>query len=187
MTRPTFLHGVVAAAVLAFCASAMLATLTPFLGFGAVIRLAVPVLALGYLVYLMRSINQTTGKVVTLSLWCSLAAVTWWAAPPLPTYLLIHAGAVWLVRSLHNYSGVIPAAMDLGLCALSLVTFSWAFLRTGSVFAATWSCFLVQALWVAIPPSIQRRNPMRESTSGNEPFERARRQADEALRQLSSR
>ncbi len=77
--------------------------------------------------------------------------------------------------------------MDLGLCVLSLITFSWAFMRTGSVFAATWSYFLVQALWVAIPPSIQRRNATQEPASGNERFERARRQADEALRQLSSR
>lgn len=187
MTKPTFLHGVVAAAVLAFCTSAMLAALTPFLGLATVIRLTVPLLALGYLIYLMRASHQSTGRLVTLSLWCALAAVTWWTAPPLPIYLLIHAGAVWLVRSLHVYSGVIPAAMDLGLCALSLLTFLWAFMRTGSVFAATWSFFLVQALWVAIPPSIQRRDAMREPASGNEPFERARRQADEALRQLSSR
>ena len=192
MKRPTFLHGVVAAAVLAFLASAMLATLTPFLGLGTVIRLAVPVLALAYLGYLMRSMNHRTGRppigrLLTLSLWCALAAVTWWAQPTLPAYLLIHAGALWLVRSIYAYSGVIPAALDLGLCLISLVTFSWAFLRTGSVFAATWSFFLVQALWAAIPPSILRRDAVREPASGNEPFERARRQADEALRQLSSR
>jgi hypothetical protein len=192
MKRPTFLHGVVAAAALAFFASAILATLTPFLGLGGAIRLAVPVLALSYLAYLMGSISQSTrrqptGRLVTLSLWCALAAVTWWTAPPLPIYLLIHAGAVWLVRSLYVYSGVIPAAMDLGLCVLSLLTFSWAFMRTGSIFAATWSYFLVQALWVAVPPRIQGRYAMREPTSGSEPFEHARRQADEALRQLSSR
>jgi hypothetical protein len=90
MTRPTFVRGVVAAAVLAFLASAMLAAITPFLGLGSTIRLAVPVVALGYLAYLMGSIRQSTrrqptGRLVTLSLWCALAAVTWWAAPPLPT------------------------------------------------------------------------------------------------------
>ena len=187
MTRPTFLNGVIAALILAFCTSALLAALTPFLGLGTVIRLAVPMLVLGYLVYLMRSIKLSTGRLATLSLWGALAALTWWAAPNLPVYLLIHAGAVWLVRSLLGYSGVMPAAMDLGLCLLSLATFSWAFMRTGSVFAATWSCFLVQALWVAIPPNIRKSDAERAPAGGNEPFERARRQADEALRQLSSR
>jgi hypothetical protein len=139
MKTPTFLHGAIAAAALAFVASAMIATLTPFLGVGTVLRLAVPVLAASYLVYFFRSSRQRTGRVVTWSLWTALAVVTWWAAPPLPFYLLVHAGAVWLVRSLYSYSGVIPALMDLGLCALSAFAFGWVFLRTGGVFLATWS------------------------------------------------
>jgi hypothetical protein len=191
MKTPTFLHGAIAAAALAFVASAMIGTLTPFLGVGTVLRLTVPVLAACYLVYFFRSSCQRTGRVVTWSLWTALAVVTWWAAPPLPFYLLIHAGAVWLVRSLYSYSGVIPALMDLGLCALSAFAFGWVFLRTGGVFLATWSFFLVQALWVAIPRQIkggiEERNVKHAPAGGNERFEHARRQADEALRQLFSR
>jgi hypothetical protein len=187
MKTPTFFHGVIAAAVLAFFASAMIGTLTPFLGVGTVLRLVVPVLAASYLLYFFRSSSQRTGRVVTWSLWTALAAITWWVGPPLPLYLLIHAGAVWLVRSLYSYAGVIPALMDLGLCALSALAFGWVFMRTGGVFLATWSFFLVQALWVAIPPRIRGRNAMRAPAGGNERFERAHRQADQALRQLFSR
>jgi len=187
MKAPTFFNGVIAAAVLAFIASAMIGTLSPFLGVGNVLRLAAPVLGAIYLLYLFRLSRQHTGRVVTLSLWTALTVITWWASPPLPFYLLIHAGAVWLVRSLYSYSGVIPTLMDLGLCALSILAFGWVFTRTGGVFLATWSYFLVQAVWVAIPPRIEGRSALHAPASGNERFERAQRQADEALRQLFSR
>ena len=100
--------------------------------------------------------------------------------------MLIHAGAVWLIRSLYSYASLIPAAMDLGLCVLSVLAFGWVFMRTGGVFLATWSFFLVQALWVAIPTRIGGNKAAR-APGGNDRFDRARRQADEALRQLYSR
>ena len=191
MKAPSFLHGVIAAAALAFFASAMLGALTPFLGVGTVLRLAVPVLTASYLLYFFRSSRRRSGRVVTWSLWTALAVVTWWAGPPLPLYLLIHVGGVWLVRSLYAYSGVIPALLDLGLCALSALAFGWVFLRTGGVFLATWSFFLVQALWVAVPRqikgAIEERNARPTPAGGNERFEHAHRQADAALRQLFSR
>ena len=187
MRAPTFLHGAIAAAILAFVASATIATLTPFLGVGTVLRLAVPLLAGAYLLYFFRTNTQRTGRLVTLSLWTALAAVAWWTAPPLPLYLLLHVGAVWLVRSLYSYSGVIPALMDLGLCTLSVFALAWVFMRTGGVFLATWSFFLVQALWVAIPTRIEGRNARRAPAGGDLCFDQARRQADAALRQLFSR
>jgi hypothetical protein len=94
---------------------------------------------------------------------------------------------MWLVRSLYFYSGVLPALMDLGLSALSIAAAVWAISHTGSVFLATWCFFLVQALSVAIPPAVKRKaNATRNSAAENEPFERARRQADQALTQLFS-
>ena len=114
-----------------------------------------------------------------------LAAVTWWVAPPLPLYLLIHVGAVWLVRSLYFYSGVLPALMDLGLSTLSISATVWAITRSGSVFLATWCFFLVQALFVAIPQAVKSTSKKQRNTAvESETFENARRQADQALRQL---
>lgn len=185
MKRPSFVHGVVIAAVLGFFASAIVATLTPFVGLGAVIRLVIPALGLAYLLYLFSRSRERAGRVITLSAWSALAAVSWWVAPPLPLYLLIHVGAIWLVRSLYFYSGVLPALMDLGLSTLSVSATVWAITRSGSVFLATWCFFLVQALFVVIPPAVNRRQETQENTATDDgSFEHARRQADQALRQL---
>jgi hypothetical protein len=187
MKRPTFSHGVIVAAVFAFFTSAMIATLTPFVGFMSVIRFVIPALALAYVLYLFSRSKERVGRVTTLCLWSALAAVTWWAAPPLPLYLLIHVGAMWLVRSLYFYSGVLPALMDLGLNTLSIAAAVWAISHSGSVFLATWCFFLVQALFVTIPPAVKAKtNSAKNTVVENEPFERARRQADRALTQLFS-
>jgi len=185
MKRPSFLHGVLVAAVLGFFASAVVATLTPFVGLGAVLRLVIPALGLAYLLYLLSRSKERVGRVTTLSLWGALAAITWWVAPSLPFYLLIHVGAIWLVRSLYFYSGVVPALMDLGLGALSISATVWAIVQSGSVFLATWCFFLIQALFVMIPPAIKsKQKPARNTAVESEKFEHARRQADQALRQL---
>ena len=185
MKRPTFFHGVIVAAVLALFASAVIATLTPFVGLGSVIRLVIPALGLAYLLYLLRASRERVGRVTTLTLWSALAAVTWWISPPLVFYVLIHVGAVWLVRSLYFYSGVLPALLDLGLNALSVCAAIWALRRSESAFLATWCFFLVQALYVAIPSRIGKKpRPEVARVINNEGFERARRQADAALKQL---
>ncbi len=185
MKRPSFLQGVIVAAIFAFFASAVVATLTPFIGLGSVLRLAIPALALAYLLYLISRSPERVGRVTVIGCWSALAAVTWWFAPPLPVYLFIHVGAVWLVRSLYFYSGVMPALLDLGLAGLSICASVWAITRSGSVFLAIWCFFLVQALFVAIPPAISRpQSKQRATTTDNQRFERARQQADKALRQL---
>jgi hypothetical protein len=183
MKRPGFIHGVVAAAVLGFGASASIAVFAPFLGTGLVSRLVIPGLALAYLLYLFSRNSERTGRVTTLVLWSAMTLASWWLAPPLPIYLLMHAGAVWLVRSLYFYSGILPSLLDMGLTGLSVVTSIWALSRTGSVFMGTWCFFLVQALFTAIPQSMRNRpGPVSPATSNE--FERARRQADAALKQL---
>jgi hypothetical protein len=185
MSRPTFFHGVIVAAVLGFFASAVVATLTPFVGLGSVIRLVIPGLGLAYLLFLFSRSEERVGRITTITLWSVLAAATWWIGPPLPQYLLIHVAAVWLVRSLYFYSGVLPALMDLGLNALSISATVWAITRSGSVFLATWCFFLVQSLFVAIPPAIKaKKTPQKNTTAANEKFEQAKRQADAALKTL---
>jgi hypothetical protein len=185
MKRPGFFHGVIVAAVLGFFASAIVATLMPFMGLGAVLRLVIPLLGLAYLLYLFNQSAERLGRVTTLTFWTAMTALAWWAAPPLPLYLLIHVGAVWLIRSLYFYSGVLPALLDLGLGALSVSAAMWAISRSGSVFLATWCFFLVQALFVAIPPAVSRKATVKQNAPAHSRnFERAKRQADAALHQL---
>ncbi|MGI9223707.1 MAG: hypothetical protein ACR2QX_04450 [Woeseiaceae bacterium] len=184
MKRPSFVQGVFVAAILGFFASAVVATLTPFVGLGAVIRLVIPALGLAYLLYLFSRSTERLGRVTTLAFWGVLAGITWWVAPPLPLYLLIHVGAIWLVRSLYFYSGLVPALMDLGISTLSVSATVWAITRSGSVFLATWCFFLVQALFVAIPPTVQRKQARAMQHTDDDNFDNARRRADAALRQL---
>jgi hypothetical protein len=183
--RPGFLHGVAAALVLAFFASASVAALTPFVGFYAVLRLVIPLLGLAYLLYLFSRSNERTGRVTTLLAWSVIAASSWWLALPLPLYLCVHAGAVWLVRSLYFHSGPVGALLDLGLAGLSLAAAAWAIAQSGSVFLATWCFFLVQALFVTIPSGARPARRVDPDTTGdNDNFDKARRQAEQALGQL---
>jgi hypothetical protein len=185
MRRPTFAQGVVAAAVAAFIVASMVAVLLPFIGVGSVVRFMVPAVALAYIVYLLASSGERTGNITTLSLWSALALVAWWVAPPLPYYLLIHAGGIWLVRSLYFYSGLFPAMLDLALSVLGIAAFVWAISRTGSVFLATWTFFLVQAVFTAIPRTVRRSASA--AMPDNAAFDRARKQADAALAELARR
>ena len=185
MRGPTFLNGVLVALVLAFVTSAAIATLVPFVGLGSVVRILIPVVTLAYILYLVRMSHERLGNIATISVWSVLAVATWWIAPPLPLYVLIHVGSIWLVRSLYFYSGVVPALADMLLSALAIAGFIWAISRTGSVFIATWAFFLVQSLFVAIPRSIKSRHD-RPATAGNGKFEQARRQADRALKALAN-
>ncbi len=184
MRKTTFIHGVVVAAVLAFVASAVIATLTPFIGFLSVVRLVIPALGFAYLLFLFRSNDERTGRLTTLFAWGLLAMLTWWFSPPLGFYVLIHVGAIWLVRSLYFYAGVFPSLLDFGLSAISVSAFVWAIERTGSIFMGVWCFFLVQALFVAIPRTLTRRKTQSGPPVDNDRFESARRQADQALQQI---
>ena len=185
LKRPSFLHGVIVAAILGFFASVVVATLTPIIGLPTVIRLAIPILALTYLLYLFSAVNERTGRVTTLILWSALTVVTWWISLPISLYLLIHVGAIWLVRTLYFHVSFTAALLDLGLSSLSVSTAVWALSRTGSLFLATWCFFLVQALFVVIPPTPAGNRKVQDSVAlDQQKFEQARRQADQALRQM---
>ncbi|MDH5310234.1 MAG: hypothetical protein OEY08_09740, partial [Gammaproteobacteria bacterium] len=155
MKRPSFSRGVLIAAALGLAASVITTVLVPLLGAGLVARLIIPALALTYLLTFFAGSLERTGRITALALWLLLSALLLWVSPPLPAYLLAHAGAVWLVRSLYAYAGVLPALADLALTGCSVLGAIWALSRTGSVFMATWCFFLLQALWVFIPSSLQ--------------------------------
>ena len=183
MNRPTFTHGVVVAAILAFASGALAATLTTFVDPTSVARLLVAGISLAYITYLLRTATVRTGLVTTLTLWSALALATWWLSPPMPFYVLIHVGAIWLVRSLYFYTGMIPALIDLGLSGLAACLFAWAGMRTGSAILATWCFFLVQSFFVLVPTEIGAGRGT-ATHPDNASFERARRQADDAIRTL---
>ena len=184
MNGPRFSHGVWCAATLAFLVSVMIAAFTPFVGLLSVVRFAIPLTALLYVIFLFRQSEEKTGRIVMLVTWFLFAATTWWLAPSLAIYLIAHIFAVWLIRSLYFYTGFLPATLDLGLSLVSLSAFAWGLERTGSVFLAVWCLFLVQALFVLIPRSVSSRRNKVKFESGSDAFVRARQQADKALQQI---
>jgi len=181
MKRPTFFHGAAVALAIAAAGAAMFSALAPLLGTGTVLRLAVPMMGLTYLVCLFQRSGEFTGRVTTVALWLAVSGVTWFLAPSVAVYVLIHAGMLWLVRSLYFHSSTFPALLDLGLTALGVCAAAWAVTRSDSLFLAIWCFFLVQATFVAIP---ERPGSKGAAEIDDDRFERARRRADAALRQL---
>ena len=123
-----------------------------------------------------------------LTMWAVFAVTAWFIGPPLILYIIVHVSAVWLIRSLYFYSSILPALMDLGLNLLSTAVAFWAISHSGSLFLAIWCFFLMQALFVLIPPVVgHQRNHGNAAYRGTDNFEQARRRAETAIRALFAR
>ena len=183
MKRPTFLEGVGVALVASVVGGIAYAVLPPLFGWDSPMRALIAGLGLAYIVYLLNRSRARVGKVTVASFWLAGAVALWLLHPPFTVYLLLHAGAVWFVRSLYFHDGLIPSVLDLALTGFGLVAAGWAAIETGSMFLALWCFFLCQALFSGIP-RIQR--PKHGKQAADAPFERAYRAGQSALRALSS-
>ena len=98
--------------------------------------------------------------------------------------VLLQAGVIWLVRSLYFHSSLWGAALDFGLVSLGLASAAWAMSNTGSLVAAIWSFFLVQAMFCWLPgfTSASPRDDYAAATSSQ--FDTAHRAAEAAVRHL---
>ena len=184
MTRPSFFEGVVVAlgaSVAASVASTALAWAFPG---GWVLRLLTAALGLGYVLYLLTRSGQRIGRPTALAGWAVAAGALWLLDPPVTAYVLAHLGLVWLIRSLYFHASVLAALTDLGLTGAGLAAGIWAALQSGSVFLTVWCFFLLQALFVAIPPRLPRRAEEGRADA-EDPFDRAHRAAQAALRRLT--
>jgi hypothetical protein len=182
--RPSLGLGLGAAVVLSACGAALLAATTPLLGQAVALRAVIALLGLAYVLYAVGSSGERVGRLTTIVCWAALASATWLAGLGLGGYLLVHLGAVWLVRSLYYYSGVLPALVDLGLTALGAAFAAWAALRSDSAWLVLWCFFLVQAFHVLIPASLTRAGAEAHAAP-SDAFARAHRAAEAAVRRLS--
>ncbi len=142
---------------------------------------------LAYLVYLLQRARARIGKLVTVAAWALLAAVNWLLPVPLFEQILLLAALTWLVRSLYFHASLISAALDFGLVAVGLAAAAWAVVNTGSLAAALWSFFLLQALFCWIPDAAGRsvRDPADADINASS-FRAAHRVALDAVRKLST-
>jgi hypothetical protein len=123
--------------------------------------------------------------VTTVVAWILACVAIWFAHLPLTLYLAAHIGLLWLLRSLYFHTGVLQAGMDLGLHVLAFASAVWAAAQTNSVFLSVWCFFLVQALFVCIP-GVRRESENQPSIIPESRFDRAHRDAQSAVRRLSS-
>jgi len=186
MKRPTFYEGVVVALAASLGASVLYRALIAILPGVWVLQGVTAALAGGYLLYLLARSPARVGRISALALWALATVITLFLEPSLAVHLLVQITLVWLIRSLFFYSGVLPALADLGLSGFALCVSIWAAERSGSIFLSVWCLLLVQALFVAIPSNLQRHGPRSRPRAWQpeDPFERAHRAAEGALRRL---
>ena len=154
---------------------------------GPVLRLLITVLSIAYVVYLLNRGHRHVGRVTTLLLWVPTATGLWLAAPPLWLFASAHLGFIWLVRSLYYHSSAVSALVDLGVTLLGLAAAVWAALQTHSFIASAWCFFLVQAVFVLIPPRFAGPTKRKASDVISEDrFQRSYAMAEAALRKLSN-
>lgn len=185
MKYPTFPEGV-SIALAASLAGSILFTLIPLpLLNTQMLRLLISVTGFLYSIYLLGRSTEVVGRVTAAGSWILLAAVCWFLSIPLSLYLVIHLGALWVIRSLYFYSSLLSALADLGLIGLGVSSAIWAFMHTGSLFLAIWCFFLTQALFVFIPKRIRSRHG-HPAVKSEDRFERAHSNAQSAIHRLST-
>lgn len=183
--RPTtFLGGVTVAFLLAAAGAASFAALTTVLTSELAVRAISTVLAAAYLLYLLSRSEERAGRIVTIAAWLAGAAATSVFVTSLPLFCVCHVTMIWLVRTLYFHNSFVTALLDLGVAALALAAAIWAAGMSGSVFLSIWSFFLVQALYVVLPANTSAK--AQPGGVDDQPFKRAHRSADAALRRLAN-
>jgi len=180
--RMSLTQGVIGAFVLSLCGAVVLTILGPFLGIGTVSRGVIALLGFAYVLYLVSRSGERVGRISTVACWVVCATVAWFAGLPFISFVLVHVGLLWLVRSLYYYSGLIPALIDFGLSLLGTAFAVWSAQRTGSFGLALWCFFLFLAFHALIPESIR---PGPTHPQHEDAFARAHRAAEAAVRRLS--
>lgn len=187
MKSHSFIQGVGLALVVSLLGSLLFALFKQTASTELAWRLVIALAAAAYLLFLLRGSSARVGMVTTVLAWSAISGLTWLLHPSLLVYLLIHMGLLWLVRSLYFYRNLLAVLMDMGLQGISFATAVWALQETGSILPCLWSFFLVQALFVAIPPhGFGAKQPSLDSTGEGAGFQRAYLSAEAALRRLSS-
>ncbi|MCZ6888020.1 MAG: hypothetical protein O7H39_05940 [Gammaproteobacteria bacterium] len=183
MKRPTFLEGVIVAVVLAVSCGALIVGLNLVFSSATALSISISTLAGAYILFLLSRSAERAGRVAVFALWLlsAVAAALWIHSPAL--LLIVHAAMIWLVRTLYFHSSFLGSVMDAALSALALGALIWAGQQTHSAATAAWCFFLVQALFVAIPPTFAKA----DRADDGEGFAHAYRAAQDAARRIAVR
>ena len=185
--KPGLFDGLVVALLIALAAGVASLLFGGFFAQATLIGIVLHAAALAYLVYLLQRAHARVGKLITLTAWALLTAVNWLLPVPLFEQILLLAAFAWLVRSLYFHTSLISAALDFGLVSVGLAAAAWAAVNTGSLAAALWSFFLLQALFCWIPdPAGKAKSGRTDEDLNAASFHAAYRVALDAIRKLST-
>ncbi len=186
MKSPGILDGLIFAFLVSLGAGAVNLVLGGFVAKATLFNLILLGATLAYLVYLLRRNNARVGRLMVIGCWALLGLGCWLLRVPLFEQVLLQAGFIWLVRALYFHASPFSALLDFGLVSAGLATGAWAIVNTGSIAAALWSFFLVQALFSWIPGLARMQSGETASTgSSRSSFQSAHRVALDAVRKLT--
>ena len=191
MKKPGLVDGVTVAMIISLGAAVASLLLGGLIVYGLLFELLLYAATLAYLLYLLKRSKARIGRVVVISGWAVTSLACWFFDVPLLEQVLIQAGMIWLVRSLYFHGSLFSAALDFGLVSAGLAASAWAMVNTGSLAAALWSFFLVQALFCWLPQLARQQSgaaqqfPGQHGTTEPSQFQSAHRVAEDAVRELS--
>jgi hypothetical protein len=182
------LRGVLVALVLSLVGGATFAGLSHLMDPATALRLVIALLGGSYVCWLVSRSGARVGRITSVLGWSAATVALGFSPVALPLYLLVHVALIWLIRSLYFHTSVLPALFDLALSGLGIAAAAWAAEQSNSVFLASWCFFLVQSFFVVIPQTLKDRSrqPADASDETNQPFQRAQRTAEAALRRISA-
>ena len=180
--RAGFLRGVIIAAALALTGAVGYAGLSSILGGGSALQLITVLLGGCYVLYLLHTARDRSGRIATFGAWLLVSSSVWLADPGLGLVLITQAVLISLTRALYHHSSVLAGLLDLCLSAFALSAAVWASNESGSVFLTIWCFFLVQALFVGIPSDFRQARP----NDTPDHFDRASRTAEAAIRRIAT-
>jgi hypothetical protein len=191
MRKPTLIQGILTAFVLSVVSMLLLMGLS-IVPLRAAYPVLIAILAACYIAYLLSRRDSGVGRI-------TLGVVTWGAlfgscflGLSIGVVTLLAVGLIWLVRSFLRYASLVSAMLDGLLCTVSLACASGAAMLTGSAVLTVWCFFLIQALWVFIPPTFEFSRRWRtfepagdQRHESTDRFSRAYHAAEEAIRCLA--
>jgi hypothetical protein len=174
--------------VLSLLGGATFAGLSHLVDPATALRLVVALLGGSYVCWLVSRSGARIGRVTSVVGWSAAAIALQFSPIALPLYLLVHVALIWLIRSLYFHTSVLPALLDLALSGFGIAAAVWAAEQSNSVFLASWCFFLVQSFFVVIPRTLKDRSTPSAYPPDdvNQPFQRAQRTAEAALRRISA-
>jgi hypothetical protein len=187
MKSVSFFEGAFVALLLACIASMSFAILTSIFPHVFALRWLITLLATIYVTYLLVRSGEKVGRITVAICWMIACIVLMLIHPPIVTHVVMLAGLIWIVRCLSCYASIVCALMDLALVGIAVLLASWAAWETNSLFLSVWCFFLVQAIFIRIPRSLELRAHDLEADAGDQQrFAQSLSIAELAVRKLTT-